>query len=96
MIGGAIREQGMPGWMGEIMSSVMSAIGPKGVSFARYSIDYHILRNYLHVLHEWGIERSQRQQIPQYARDIVQHYQTKYPAFRELISQIKEQKSSLR
>lgn len=92
MIGGKVRDRGMPIWMGEIMSNVMSTLGPKGVSFARYSIDYHILRNYLHVLSEWGMERTERQQLPQYARDTVQHYRTKYPAMQDLINKVQQQK----
>lgn len=32
-------------------------IGPKGIEFARYSLDYHTIRNYLHVNRMWGKER---------------------------------------
>lgn len=70
---GKIPEKGMPLFMGEIMAFVMGSIGPKGVNFARYSIDYHILRNYLHVLDEWGEERA-KNSIPAYAELIVQKY----------------------
>ena len=73
MIGGDIKEQGMPGWLGEVMAFAISNIGPKGVNFARYSIDYHILRNYLHVVDQWGEERAQVA-LPKYARDIVEYY----------------------
>lgn len=75
MVGGDIKEEGMPRFIGEIMATLMRSMGPKGVNFARYSIDYHILRNYLHVLDEWGEERS-RAALPQYAQDIVDHYLT--------------------
>lgn len=68
-----VPEEGMPMWLGEIMAFAMRNIGPKGINFARYSIDYHILRNYLHVLDTWGEERA-RTSIPEYARDIVQYY----------------------
>ena len=74
MIGGNVPEQGMPVWAGEILAFVMrNYVGPKGVNFARYSIDYHILRNYLHVLKEWGEERA-NQTMPQFAREIVESY----------------------
>jgi coenzyme F420-reducing hydrogenase beta subunit len=73
MIGDAVPEKGMPGFMGEIMATVLRVVGPKGTSFARYSIDYHILRNYLHVLQQWGPQRAKRH-MPQYSMDIVQHY----------------------
>ena len=77
------RQQGMPQWMGELMAFVLKNTGPKGVAFARYSIDYHILRNYLHVLDEWGVESDTSRlslpsvavaRLPRYARDIVKHY----------------------
>ena len=32
-------------------------IGPKGLEFAKYSLDYHTIRNYLHVYRVWGKER---------------------------------------
>ena len=73
MVGKPIPEQGMPDWLGEIMAFVMRNIGPKGINFARYSIDYHILRNYLHVLDSWGKERSNIC-LPEYAQQIVNHY----------------------
>lgn len=31
--------------------------GPKGLEFARYSLDYHTIRNYLHVNRAWGKQR---------------------------------------
>ncbi|CAB9503543.1 7-hydroxymethyl chlorophyll a reductase, chloroplastic [Seminavis robusta] len=74
MVGGDVPTSGMPVWMGNILAFVISNyVSPKGVNFARYSIDYHILRNYLHILQEWGEDRAQ-QAMPQYAADIVSHY----------------------
>lgn len=32
-------------------------VGPKGLEFGRYSLDYHNIRNYLHVHRAWGKER---------------------------------------
>jgi coenzyme F420-reducing hydrogenase beta subunit len=71
---GKINEQGMPRLLGEIMARVMTSVGPKEVAFARYSIDYHLLRNYLYILDTWGEERADNLAMPQYAKDIVQHY----------------------
>ena len=74
MVGGNIPEKGMPVWMGNVMAfAITNYASPKGVNFARYSIDYHILRNYLHVLQEWGEKRAEKT-MPQYARDIVHSY----------------------
>lgn len=73
MVGKEIREEGMPRILGEIMAFAMTNAGPKGINFARYSIDYHVLRNYLHVLDEWGEERAEAA-VPRYARDIAERY----------------------
>ena len=89
MIGGKIPEKGMPGWIAEIMATVMTTVGPKGVNFARYSIDYHILRNYLHVLDCWGEQRT-KEHLPQYAWEIVKHYLDTDDGFRSIVDTIKE------
>lgn len=87
MLGKRVQEKGMPLLIGEIMATVMRSIGPKGINFARYSIDYHILRNYLHVLKEWGPRRA-KQSMPQYAMDIVQNYIQKNEKFAEICEKI--------
>ncbi len=38
-----------PRWVGELLARVLLAVGPKGLEFGRYSIDYHYARNWLHV-----------------------------------------------
>ena len=74
MVGSKVPEEGMPVIMGNVMAFVISNyVGPRGINFARYSIDYHILRNYLHVLQEWGEDRA-TSTMPHYARDIVNYY----------------------
>jgi hypothetical protein len=73
MTGGEVKEEGMPRFLGEVMAFVMRNIGPKGINFARYSIDYHILRNYLHVVDVWGEDRA-KNALPKYAQDIVRRY----------------------
>ena len=87
MIGGDVKEEGMPRLLGEIMAEVLVFVGPKGVNFARYSIDYHILRNYLHVLNVWGKERADIA-LPSYARDIVDRYLATDRGFADLKSKI--------
>ena len=73
LVGGSVPESGMPPWLGEVFALVVQRLGPKGVSFARYSIDYHILRNYLHAVNEWGEERANNI-MPEFSRTIVDHY----------------------
>jgi coenzyme F420-reducing hydrogenase beta subunit len=65
------RHQGMPVWMGEILAFVLRTTGPKGVAFARYSIDYHVLRNYLHVLKEWGTDDKKKKNVDSSSSDEV-------------------------
>ncbi|KAK4406030.1 7-hydroxymethyl chlorophyll a reductase, chloroplastic [Sesamum angolense] len=59
-------------FLGDGMSRV--EIGPKGLEFARYSLDYHTIRNYLHVNRAWGKQRADRH-IPSYAKKLVFMYQ---------------------
>ena len=91
MLGKKIPKQGLPVWAGEIMAFVLRRIGPKGVNFARYSIDYHILRNYLHVVNEWD-QAIANKMMPTYARDIVQHYVSNEPDFQSLVDQVADMK----
>jgi 7-hydroxymethyl chlorophyll a reductase len=51
-------------------------VGPKGVEFAKYSVDYHFIRNYLAVQRAWGPKRAERQ-IPEFAKRIVAEYDDK-------------------
>lgn len=37
--------------------ALLNQIGPKGLEFARYSLDYHTIRNYLYTNRTWGKER---------------------------------------
>ena len=38
-----------PRWLGGLLAKVLLALGPKGLEFGRYSIDYHYSRNWLYV-----------------------------------------------
>ena len=73
MTGGEVKEEGMPRLIGEVMAFIIGRVGPKGINFARYSIDYHLLRNYLHVLDAWGDKRANAS-LPKYATEIVEKY----------------------
>mmetsp|Transcript_33000 Transcript_33000/g.72381 ORF Transcript_33000/g.72381 Transcript_33000/m.72381 type:complete len:484 (-) Transcript_33000:91-1542(-) len=91
MTGGEVKQEGMPRFVGEVMAFIMSNVGPKGVNFARYSIDYHLLRNYLHVLDAWGESRTHTA-LPRYARDIVDRYVDSDDKLREIQSMIRTKK----
>ena len=75
MIGDKVKEEGMPEWLGSIFASLLQMIGPKGISFARYSIDYHILRNYLYVLDQSPPDAAAvKESLSEYSKSIVDHY----------------------
>ena len=63
----------MAKWAGTALARVLLTLGPKGLEFGRYSIDYHFIRNYLHVSRAWGSARTQ-QHVPQYAKRLIGMY----------------------
>ena len=91
MVGGEMKSEGMPRLLGELLATVMTAAGPKGVNFARYSLDYHILRNYLNVLDVWG-ESGASNMIPAYSLEIVKKYLNTDEAFKDLAEKIKSKR----
>lgn len=90
MVGGEMKDQGMPRLIGEMMATLFTSIGPKGVNFARYSIDYHVLRNYLHVLDEWGDTADNM--LPEHAESIVNHYLNTDAGFRRIAETIRSKR----
>ncbi|KAI7836528.1 hypothetical protein COHA_009628 [Chlorella ohadii] len=62
-----------PRWLGNALAWVLGLVGPKGLEFAKYSIDYHYLRNFIHVSRHWGPTRA-AQHVPEFARRIVAEY----------------------
>ena len=62
----------LPKFLGKILASVLTKLGPRGLEFAKYSIDYHTIRNYLFVKRNWG-NRADRH-IPTYSKSIVEEY----------------------
>ncbi|MGA1601298.1 MAG: Coenzyme F420 hydrogenase/dehydrogenase, beta subunit C-terminal domain [Prochlorothrix sp.] len=73
----------LPRWLGRLLAAVLTRLGPQGLEFARYSLDYHTLRNYLYVTRHRG--PAGLAQVPAYARSIVAEYQT-HPAIKKLFS----------
>jgi 7-hydroxymethyl chlorophyll a reductase len=54
-------------------ANIYLQVGPKGLEFGRYSLDYHNIRNYIHVNRAWGKKRAD-QHIPSYAKKLVSLY----------------------
>jgi len=73
--------QGAPMWFGDILASIIAQTLPKGLEFARYSIDYHYLRNQLYVEEALGIQRA-LQHVPRYAMAIQSRYKTELEVLR--------------
>ncbi|ONK79530.1 uncharacterized protein A4U43_C01F7290 [Asparagus officinalis] len=65
--------QPAPTFIGNLIAYILNLIGPKGLEFARYSLDYHTIRNYLYVNRQWGKQRADRH-LPSYAKKIVEAY----------------------
>ncbi|MEA5508815.1 Coenzyme F420 hydrogenase/dehydrogenase, beta subunit C-terminal domain [Crocosphaera sp. UHCC 0190] len=63
----------LPMWAAKLMGVVIEKIGPKGLEYARFSIDSHFTRNYLYVKrnHPEILESH----VPDYAKNIVSQYQ---------------------
>ncbi|KAL6313022.1 hypothetical protein AAG906_037860 [Vitis piasezkii] len=64
-----------PKFIGNLIAFILNLIGPKGLEFARYSLDYHTIRNYLYVNRMWenkGMLADRH--MPSYAKKLVDLY----------------------
>ncbi|CAN1146958.1 7-hydroxymethyl chlorophyll a reductase, chloroplastic [Linum perenne] len=68
--------QPAPKLVGNLIAFILNLVGPKGLEFARYSLDYHTIRNYLYTNRTWGKERAARH-TPSYAKKLVELYNQK-------------------
>jgi len=63
----------LPMWAAQLMGVVIEKIGPKGLEYARFSIDSHYTRNYLYVKRNYPEKLASH--VPEYAQKIVEQYQ---------------------
>jgi coenzyme F420 hydrogenase subunit beta len=63
----------LPMWAAKLMGVVIEKIGPKGLEYARFSIDSHFTRNYLYVKRNHPEKLDAH--VPEYAKRIVGQYQ---------------------
>ncbi|MCW6038848.1 Coenzyme F420 hydrogenase/dehydrogenase, beta subunit C-terminal domain [Spirulina subsalsa FACHB-351] len=63
----------LPMWAAKLMGVVIDKIGPKGLEYARFSIDSHFTRNYLYVKRNYPEKLPHH--VPEYAQRIVNQYQ---------------------
>jgi len=62
----------LPMWAARIMGVFIERFGPKGLEYARFSIDSHFTRNYLYVKRQHP--EILEQHVPEFAQRIVEQY----------------------
>ncbi len=62
----------LPMWAAQLMGVVIEKIGPKGLEYARFSIDSHFTRNYLYVKRHHPEKLGAH--VPEFAKRIVAQY----------------------
>jgi coenzyme F420 hydrogenase subunit beta len=62
----------LPMWAAKLMGVVIEKIGPKGLEYARFSIDSHFTRNYLYVKRHYPEKLDAH--VPDFAKQIVSQY----------------------
>lgn len=62
----------LPMWAAKLMGVVIEKIGPKGLEYARFSIDSHFTRNYLFVKRNYPEKLAAH--VPDFAKKIVSQY----------------------
>ena len=62
----------LPMWAAKLMGVVIEQIGPKGLEYARFSIDSHFTRNYINLKRNYPDKVEQH--VPEYAKKIVAQY----------------------
>ncbi|WP_298614402.1 Coenzyme F420 hydrogenase/dehydrogenase, beta subunit C-terminal domain [uncultured Thermosynechococcus sp.] len=63
----------LPMWAAKLVGLVIERIGPKGLEYARFSIDSHFTRNYLYVRRHYPQKLATH--VPPFAQKIVDQYQ---------------------
>ncbi|PPT07213.1 Coenzyme F420-reducing hydrogenase related protein [Geitlerinema sp. FC II] len=63
----------LPMWAAKLMGVVIERVGPKGLEYARFSIDSHFTRNYLYVKRNHPEKLDAH--VPTFAKRIVSQYQ---------------------
>jgi coenzyme F420 hydrogenase subunit beta len=62
----------LPMWAAKLMGVVIEKIGPKGLEYARFSIDSHFTRNYLYVRRNYPEKLAAH--VPEFAKKIIAQY----------------------
>lgn len=62
----------IPLWVGHILSWMLNMSGPKGIGFAHYSVDFHLIRHYYYV--KYRCPEQLTVLVPRHVRLILQEY----------------------
>ncbi|MFZ4666166.1 MAG: Coenzyme F420 hydrogenase/dehydrogenase, beta subunit C-terminal domain [Prochlorotrichaceae cyanobacterium] len=62
----------LPMWAAKLMGVVIEKLGPKGLEYARFSIDSHFTRNYLYL--QRNFPHRVAAHVPEFAKRIIQQY----------------------
>jgi len=62
----------IPLWLGKAMSALLNVIGPKGIGFAHYSVDFHLIRHYYYVKYRHPEKLDIL--VPEHVRTILGEY----------------------
>merc|ERR1712217_586140 len=73
---GGKTQQPAPKFVGSIIAWLLEKIGPRGLEFARYSLDYHWIRNWLYVQRNFKPDHAKRH-VPEYVNRVVADYNGK-------------------
>ena len=62
----------IPLWAGHVLSWMLSRSGPKGIGFAHYSVDFHLIRHYYYIKYRYPEQLTVL--VPRHVRSIIQEY----------------------
>jgi len=62
----------IPLWLGQMLAGLLAMIGPKGIGFAHYSVDFHLIRHYYYV--KFRSPEQLDKLVPKHVRVILTEY----------------------
>ncbi len=62
----------IPLWLGQLLAGVLGMIGPKGIGFAHYSVDFHLIRHYYYV--KFRYPEQLEKLVPRHVQLILAEY----------------------
>jgi coenzyme F420 hydrogenase subunit beta len=62
----------IPFWLGNMISWALCLAGPRGIGFAHYSVDFHLIRHYYYV--KYRFPEQLRKLVPEHVTTILEEY----------------------